>query len=100
MCASSVAVLLNNFAYGSNDAFDICFGHFRINRQRDNLVVDGTCVREVLRFIAELVAVIGMKVQRNEMNRCPDSFFSQCFNEIVAIDSKTLQGQLNYIKMP
>src|SRR5438128_8866930 len=95
MCASSAAVLLNNFAYGSNDVFDICFGHFRINRQRDNLVVDGACVWEVLRFIPELVAVIGMKVQRNEMNGRTDSFFTQRLDKLIAGDLEMIQIQLN-----
>ena len=41
-----------------------------------------------------------MHVQRYEMNRSADFVFSQGVNKLVAIDSKTLQIQLNDKQMP
>ena len=39
-------------------------------------------------------------MQRDEMDRSPDFFFSQGFDELIAIDLKALQIQLNHKQMP
>src|SRR5262249_42938057 len=99
--ARALAVVnLDKVSYCLNNFFNVTGRHLRINRQRDNPLVDRACDREVLRSVAEHVPVKGMKVQRNEMNRRADSSFSQCFNEIAATDFKMVQGQPNYIKVP
>src|SRR5262249_34680789 len=97
---ASPPVLLDDLSHSDDDVADVSLGHLWVNGQRDNTLESCACGREVLRFVPEFVAVVGMKMQRDEMDRSADLLFSQRLDELVAIDFEILQIQLNYKKMP
>src|SRR5215510_3080283 len=93
-------VLLNDLSHSNDDVAYVRLGHFGVNWQRDNAIKNCGCVRKVPRFVTELIAVVRMKVQRDEMDRSPDFFVSQRLNKFIAIDLEALKSQLDHKQMP
>src|SRR6266705_1273783 len=58
----SSSVFPRTISYGSNHPFDVCFGHFRVDRNRNDPLEGSTRVGELLRAIPKVVAVVRMKV--------------------------------------
>ena len=57
-----------NIAYRFDYVHNVGLRHFGIDRQGNNPFKDSTCVRKVLRFVPERLAIIGMEVERDKMN--------------------------------
>ena len=54
----------------------------------------------MVRLRMEFVAVIGVEMEWNEMNRCADVLIPQGLDELASSDAQTLKLQLNHVKMP
>jgi hypothetical protein len=67
--ASSSLILLNGPLTPATNVLDIPLSHFGVNWEGDDALKSCASIREILRFITELVAVIRMKMDRNEMKR-------------------------------
>src|SRR5262245_44615931 len=69
-CASNLfCVSLSNVFDGIDNVGDIFIGHSGVDRERNDTLIGPSGIWKIIRSIAEGIAVIGMQVQRNEVNR-------------------------------
>jgi hypothetical protein len=86
---------MNNFDY----VMYIFCGHRRIQRQREDAVVDSFGTREVAASISEVVTIEGMQMDRNEMDARANVSFFELIDELGAVDRQFMQVETNCIEM-
>src|SRR5579864_9787644 len=89
-----------NFSHCPNHIVRILIGHSMKHGKTEQPRICILCHRKVSRFVAETIAVVGMKMYWNIMHIHADVFRAQCAENLGAIGCDLCQIEANRIQMP
>jgi len=98
--SESGAVLCDDIGDGVDDVLDVLVGHFGIDGQGDETLVFAVGYWEVFWGVAVGIAVVGVKVERDEVDAGADVARFQLDDELGPVDAEAGEVEAQHVEVP